>query len=220
MVLWATIAPPRSSHINAKPNPLCNPNGRSEPRGVSKKVFGSVVDSPSWSMSAPSGTWLPQLYATRTLPAAITLVAISRTMGSFPSRGTAQQNGLVCNLDSNPPNGDTIGKCPTTLTKWIETRFADAHCSPYVPIRPMWCALRSPTLARPSSFALRIAMSVASFATTWPNPLCPSCSCTILAWAETCRLFLFIPWTYEGIIPTPCESWPFRLASTKWSAVI
>ena len=76
--------------------------------------------------------------ATRALPMAIRLVAMSRMKGGFLSvAGMAKTIGLVESRESVPPKGATIEDRPITFTKWIEANPASAHISPYVPTRPM-----------------------------------------------------------------------------------
>ena len=78
----------------------------------------------------------------------------------------------------------------------------------------------------PWTFAFSIAASVANFPTTWPNEWCPSTlrmpplSATISGSASGLRIPVCMSSTYCGTRIKPCESWPVRLASAKWSPTV
>ena len=91
-------APPSSSQMKARPEPLCSPKARIAPvplvwsRGPSGvcgpySTAGSSLRLPSESISAPFGNFLPPRLATSTLPSATIEVAKSSTSGSSPGRG-------------------------------------------------------------------------------------------------------------------------------------
>ena len=72
---------------------------------------GSVVGLPSWSSKVSAAICTPLLRATRTLPIAIRLVAMSAMIGrSGEGPGSAMHNGLVPNRPSLPRHGATAGR--------------------------------------------------------------------------------------------------------------
>jgi len=80
-------------------------------------VTGSADSVPSGAISAPSGSFLPPLEATRTFPSAtIDVAKSSSSMGAPASPGMPMHTGLVPNRRSTPPNGATISPF-ATLTK-------------------------------------------------------------------------------------------------------
>ena len=81
--------------------------------------------------SAPSGAGLPSFFATRILPIATALVAMSSKSGACRSvPGTAMQTGFVTNRASVPRNGATVARWSVTLTKWSDTSPAALAISP------------------------------------------------------------------------------------------
>ncbi len=88
----------------------------------------------------------------------------------------------------------------------------------------MWQLLRNASTATPSCLARAMAISIASRATGWPSPKPPSTTITApLSLTTVGRALGFslpaaIQRTYDGAMPTPWESWPFRLALTRCSA--
>ena len=94
-------------------------------------TLGSVVALPSWSSSVSAAICSPLLRATRTLPIAMRLVAMSATIGrSGAGPGSAMQSGLVPKRASPPRQGATAGRWSVMLTKCNETSPAAAHISP------------------------------------------------------------------------------------------
>ncbi len=91
-------------------------------------------------------------------------------------------------------------------------------------MRPMWQLLRSATHATPICLARAMPISIVSRATGAPSPNWPSTTSTAPeSWITFGRalgksLPALIQRTYEGAMPTPWESWPLRLASTRCSA--
>jgi hypothetical protein len=82
-------------------------------------------------MSMPASTGLPSFFATRTLPMAMALVAMSSSSGGSASvPGMPMQTGLVEKRESLPRNGATSPRWSATLTKWMETRPAALASSP------------------------------------------------------------------------------------------
>ena len=79
--------PARDSTSKARPYPLCAPKGVRAP--VTVNTPGSVVGSPSPSVSHPSGSGSPRAWYEATLPPATVLMAMSRTMGGWDRAGTA-----------------------------------------------------------------------------------------------------------------------------------
>jgi hypothetical protein len=92
---------------------------------------GSVVGLPSGPSSVSAATASPLLRATRTLPIAMRLVAMSATIGrSGEGPGIAMVTGLVPKRASLPRHGATAGRWSVMLTNEIDTSPAAAHISP------------------------------------------------------------------------------------------
>ena len=130
---------------------------------------------PLASISKPSATSLPSLRATRTLPIATRLVAMSSRMGGcWLVPGSAMQIGFVEKRPSLPRNGVTRPRWSATLTKCRPTRPAALAISPYAPTRPMWCAFASVMATTPIWRQRAMAASIAWPATGRPYPRTPS----------------------------------------------
>ena len=86
---------------------------------------------PLASIKAPSGAGLPSFFATRILPIATALVAMSSNSAGWRSvAGIAMQTGFVTNRASVPRNGATVARWSVTLTKCSETSPAELASSP------------------------------------------------------------------------------------------
>ena len=146
--------------------------------------------------------------------------------GGPPSTGAPAAIGLAESRRSLPPCGATRMPKPDVLTKWKETRPASASCSAQAPMRPRWPALRMAMMAKPPASALAQRRA--------PSPPCRSPghsrsrrrqaaaaprSMTISTWRLGSTRPACAQSTYFLMRMTPCESWPTRLASTRWSAI-
>ena len=82
-------------------------------------------------MIQPSGSFSPRFRATRTLPSALIVVAMSRTKGASGSaEGTATTMGLVERRWAAPPKGATAPTTPCWLEQTMAIMPARAACSP------------------------------------------------------------------------------------------
>ena len=216
---------PSRSTITPSPYPLCAtlpPNGSSVPPAY--RSSGSVLGSPSLSRTHPGGSVLPAVRASFTLPSATTLVVMSTRIGS-PPVGMAMAIGLVESRRSVPPHG-AMKADPSAPQKIWAISPCSASISAYAPARPMWKALRTPIAAMPVRSAFAAAIWVANSATAWPQALCPSINAVAAASRSTVGRALGSTWprstksVYCGSRNTPCESWPTRLAKTRWRATI
>ena len=116
----------------------------------------------------PSSTGTPLLNATRTLPTAMRLVAMSATMGGPPVTGRPRQIGFVPSRPSRPPVGATLASTPATSTTKNEASPWRAACSAHAPMRPIWWVLRNASTAAPAVFAFAHSRSVAAAMIVWP----------------------------------------------------
>ena len=146
---------------------MCSPVVSMAPKGCSTPQRGSSVGLPSVSISQPGGIFAPLLCATRSLPCATALVAMSSTNGFSPGIGMPMHTGLVPKRRSAPANGATRAN-DCTFTKCMETRPCATAISAQWPMRPRWCELPSAVIDTPCCFARSIAIPVACRPIDWP----------------------------------------------------
>ena len=82
---------------------MCRPKVRSAPKGSMTPKFGSGVGLPLSSISQSGETFSRLLCATRILPCATALVAMSRMNGGSFGIGMPMVTGLVPKRASAPP---------------------------------------------------------------------------------------------------------------------
>ena len=141
--------------------------GAQRAEGLDDAVARVGGGKPWSSISQSCETFSRLLCATRILPCATALVAMSRMNGGSFGIGMPTVIGLVPKRASAPPKGATMER-EMTLVKCIEISPSATACSAHWPMRHRWCERPRPMTHMPCCFARAMPISIASSPITWP----------------------------------------------------